>query len=265
MYIPDSPDSISEEPPYEIAPSVWCGSFLCLSSHFIHSRNIKIIVNCSPTLEFFSELELTSLSSDIVVLSLDPSFTIGNYNVNIQHHLNKEISKFNRILQNYINHFYLLNPSATNVIHKLFNNQPLQFQSPILSGGFLQNLLFQINRFIKLLKNINNSVEVLIVSKEGYNLLSTAISVSYLMDSYNFNLGASIKHLQLRNPKIMPLNSNFYDDLIIIESLKKFYKENREIKDNSASGVLTANYKLKRRNDDYEDEQEEQWKRVHVK
>lgn len=253
MYIPDSPASISEEPPYEIAPSVWCGSYLSLSNHFLHTRNIKILVNCSPTLEFLSELETSdvSLSSDMVLLSLDPSFTLENYDQNTQFHLRKEISKFNRTLQNYINHFYTLNPKLQSIIHQLYNNQPLSFDSPILSGSNLQNLLFQINRLIKLLKNINTQVEVLIVSREGSNLLTTALSISYLMDSYNFNFVASLKHLQMRDSKVVPLNCNYYDDLIILESLKKFYNENLLIKE-SSQDLLTANPKLKRRNDDEE-------------
>lgn len=253
MYIPDSPDSISDEPPYEIAPSIWCGSYLSLSNHFLHTRNIKIIVNCSPTIEFLSELETSdvSLSSDIVLLSLDPSFSLENYNSNIQLQLSKQISKFNRVLQNYINHFYTLNPKLHSIIHHLFNNQPLQFESPILSGGCLQNLLFQINRLIKLLKNINTLVEVLIISKEGSGLLTTALCISYLMDSYNFNFAASLKHLQMRDPRIAPLNGNYYDDLIILESLKKFYNENIMIKE-SSQDLLTTNSKLKRRNDDEE-------------
>ncbi|KAL7663330.1 Uncharacterized protein ABC855_g4059 [[Candida] zeylanoides] len=249
MYVPDSPDSISDDPPYEIAPSVWSGSYACLSDHFLHTRNIKVIVNCSQTFEFFTELESSGLaiSSDMVVLSLDPSFSLDAFEPSVQTHLSKQIVRFNRVLQNYLQHFYVANPKQ--VIHQSYNNQPLAISSPVLTGGLLQNSLFQINRLIKLIKNVNTSVEVLVVSRDGCNSLTTATCVSYLMDSYNLDLRASFKQLQLRNPKVPPFNVNYYEDLIIVESLRKFYTENATIKQ-ASQGVLTSHSALKRHNDE---------------
>ena len=245
-YIPDSPQSIYDEPPFEVAPSVWAGAYSCLNNHFLHSRNIKIIVNCSPTFQFIRELEASELqvSLDMLILLFDPLFLTDNLTAEEQSLLSKSVAKYNRVLQNYIAHFYVL--SSTPVIHKLANGHDLAIPSPILSGN-LKNLLFAINRLIKLLRNINNSVEILILSREDNgNGLQTAVSLLYLMDSYGLTFETSFNHLQMRNPKIAQLNSSYYEDLLIIENLRKFYIENNEIK--SSNVVLTTNHQLKRRN-----------------
>ncbi|CAK7909412.1 hypothetical protein CAAN1_24S01398 [[Candida] anglica] len=253
-YTPDSPDSIYHQEDNatacEIAPSVWVGSYSnCLGDQFLRTKNVKIIINCSPSYAFFHELEYSDVSipSDLVVLSLDPSFNMDSHSSVEQTFLMKTVAKFNRVLQNYITHFYVNNQTpGYDVIHKSINNTMLQVASPILAGN-LQASLFQANRIIKLLRNINSSVEVLIVSREPFgNRLTTALGVSYLMDSYGFDLPTSLRHIQLRDPKFSPLNINYYEDLLIAENLKKFHTENLAIKQNSG-GVLTSNFKLKRR------------------
>ncbi|CUM52845.1 unnamed protein product [Debaryomyces fabryi] len=234
----------------EISPSVWLGSYSVLSQQpFLDAKNIKVIINCSPTCKFLKELSASgmSMSSDLVILLLDPPFDSGKVTDDEMPLLNDYMSRFNRILQNYISFFYNLNPEVNNLIHKFPQNKPLNISSPILTGN-LKEQFFNINRLLKLLKNMNNSIGTLIVSPDGNSQLSTGVAMSYLMDNYNFNFDASYTNLKITRPLIIPLNYQYYDDLLIIENLKKFYQENTSIKQTN-NVLLTTNCNLKRKND----------------
>ncbi|CUM67127.1 uncharacterized protein PRCAT00004816001 [Priceomyces carsonii] len=240
--------------PLEIAPSIWLGPFNVLDDYeFMSSKNIKIIINCSPTYSFLNHLENSgvAISSDVIILSLDLSFSTDKFSPDEQYLLNNFIFKFNRILQNFMSHFYKSNPNSSNLIHEVPSDKEFAINSPILSGSLKQHL-FNINRLIKLLKTMNQSIEVLIVSADGNDQLSSALAMSYLMDSYNYNLIASYNSLKSKRPTIKEMNSNYYDDLLVIESLKKFYQENLILKQKNP-GILMSNCKLKRRNAEEED------------
>jgi len=103
-----------------------------------------------------------------------------------------------------------------------------------------------------LIKLIHSSTEVLIVLLDtslAPSNLATGLVVAYLMDVYNFNFSLAFKHIQMKSPMIPRLNVNYYDDLLIIENLKKFKLENTQIK-LARPGLLTKNYALKRSLDD---------------
>lgn len=239
-----------EETEKEISPSIWMGTYGTLAQQqFMDEKNIKVIVNCSGTCRFIEELNGSgmNISSDLIILLLDPSFDVAEVRGDKRALLHDYMEEFNKILQNYISFFYRLNPQANNLIHKFPQDRPLSMSSPILTGN-LKTHFFNINRLIKLLKNINDTIGILIVSQDGDSHLSTAVAMSYLMDSYNFNFDASFTNLKIAKPLLSPLNSQYYDDLLIAENLKKFYYENSLIKQNS-SGLLMANCKLKRKNE----------------
>lgn len=246
----DNDMNIDEEAASEISPSVWLGSYSLLSQQqFLDAKNIKVIINCSPTCTFLKELGASgmNISSDLVILLLDPSFDAGRVTSDEMPLLDDYMSRFNRILQNYINFFYNLNPQANNLIHKFPQNKPLSISSPILTGN-LKEQFFNINRLLKLLKNVNDSIGTLIVSPDGNSKLSTALTMSYLMDNYNFNFDASYTNLKITRPLLVPFNYQYYNDLLIIENLKKFYLENSSIKQTN-NVLLTANCNLKRKNE----------------
>lgn len=246
----DNDMNIDEEAASEISPSVWLGSYSLLSQQqFLDAKNIKVIINCSATCTFLKELGASgmNMSSDLVILLLDPSFDASRVTSDEMPLLDDYMSRFNRILQNYINFFYNLNPQANNLIHKFPQNKPLSISSPILTGN-LKEQFFNINRLLKLLKNVNDSIGTLIVSPDGNSKLSTALTMSYLMDNYNFNFDASYTNLKITRPLIVPFNYQYYNDLLIIENLKKFYLENSSIKQTN-NVLLTTNCNLKRKNE----------------
>lgn len=138
----------------EICPGIWLGPYTSLLTtpqvtnlryapppqsqlagggyNFISNNNIKIIVNCGSTLEFLDLIENSphiSISSDVLVLSLDPSF-----DASMSPQGNELIQRFTRdyskILQNYMNSFYFNNPNANNLIHNLPSNHNLSIDSP---------------------------------------------------------------------------------------------------------------------------------------
>lgn len=234
----------------QISPSVWLGSYQALcDKQFVEQAQVKVIINCSPTYKFLHILHSSDLkiSSDLIILLLDPSFEQTKFNEDELALLDDYIVRFNRILQNYIHFFYDANPSASNMIHKNLYDRPLSISSPVLSGNLL-SLLFNINRLVKLLRSINPSMGVFVVSEDGNNVLSTALAMSYLMDSYGFNFDASFNNIASFRPSVAPFNLQFYDDLLIAQALKNFYGENQQIKQKS-TGVLTTNCRLKRKND----------------
>lgn len=233
----------------EISPGIWLGPYETLGQQqFMDANNIKMIINCSTTRPFLGALNASgmNMSSDLIVLVLDPAFDAddgqGDGRV-----LNEYVNRFTRVLQNYVSFFYDSNPHVHNLIHQFPQNRPLCLTSPILTGNLKQQF-FNVNRLLKLMKNLNDSIGTLIVSPDGNTPLSTGLAMSYLMDNYNFNFDASYTNLRITRPLVVPFNYQYYDDLLIVENLKKFYQENTQIKQNGA-GLMTTNCKLKRKND----------------
>lgn len=246
----------------QLAPSVFLGSYGTLLNHdFIDTWNVKVIVNCGSTglfLQFFDSQQPT-LSSDIIVLNLDP-YTLSTDAAFKEFH-----GRFNRILQNYLAFFYSYNEDVKYYINSNFEDAKLSFDSPTMNGMPLK-LLFNINRLLKLIKNVNNSAGFLFIS-ENFGLqhhangLLFALAILYLMDSYSYNLDSSYKYLIsllpftssdagdtmiVKNTAPQDLfNFTHYDDVLLIDSLKKFYTENSKIKQREL-GVMTKNHKLKR-------------------
>ncbi|KAG7666096.1 uncharacterized protein J8A68_000352 [[Candida] subhashii] len=231
--------------PQEICPSIWLGPYNSLLDHeYMLRNNIKIIINCGSTLKFLDLIENSrdvQISSDVILLSLDPAF-------DCQHELVYKFNrKFNRILQNYLDSFYKNNPKASNSMYQLPHSS-IDLTTPIISGSNLKLQFFNLVRLMSLFKVINLDLQILVVSEDGNKNLSTGLIIAYLMDCYRYNLPNSFRLIQSRRPSIHELNNNYYEDLLIIENLKKFYIENCEIKQQS-NPILTNNYKLKRSND----------------
>lgn len=246
-----SPSNMFNSDINEVAPSIYLGSYnLFNNPELFSSKNFKIIINCSPTYRFLNILEESraAISSNVIILSLDLSFSINKFNEDEKGLLTHYVDKFNRILQNYFNFFFKYNPNGNNMVHKMPDNKEFNLNSPILTGN-LKHHLFNINRLIKLIKNIDDSVDVLILSADGNSQISTALAMSYLMDSYNYDLNTSFNNILAKRSSIRNLNPNYYDDLLVIESLKKFYLENIALK-NQTPDFMMRNCKLKRRNDE---------------
>ncbi|KAI5955497.1 hypothetical protein KGF57_003629 [Candida theae] len=244
----------------EICPGIWLGPYTSLlntpqainlhyapppqtlstsvggtSGGFISNNNIKIIVNCGSTLKFLDLIENSphiSISSDVLVLSLDPAFDVSASQTRAPHHelVQRFTRDYSKILQNYMQSFYFNNPNANNLIHSLPSSHNLNIDSPILNGSNLKLQFFKLIRLISLFKLINYDLQCLFVSEDGNGSLSTGITIAYLMDCYRYNFQNSFKLIRDRRPTIRDLQLNFYDDLLIIENLKKFYVENIELK-----------------------------------
>lgn len=239
-------------PRRELTPGVFLGSFASLlDNEFLYNANIKIIVNCGFSDSFidFLDSQLPVLSSDVVVLNLDLSLSSDLQTYQEIHR------RFNRILQHYLSFFYQSNKKINFFINSNLNNAVLRFESPTINGNPLR-LFFNINRLLKLITNINDSAGILFLSHKfdinhPSNSLLHALALLFLMDKYSFNLEASIKHLQPlitpENCTIMPelFRCNHYDDVLLVDSLKKFYAENQIIKQNE-SLILTEHSRLKR-------------------
>lgn len=244
--------------PVQLAPSVHIGSYgTLLNGTFLDASSVKVIVNCGSTGRFLQYLNvmLPAIRSDVIVLNLDPSTS----NTDIAY---KEFhARFNKILQNYLAFFYTYNDNVKYFVNSNYQNSSLSFASPTMNGVPLK-LLFNINRLLKLIKNVNSSVGVLFISETfGHQSLSNsllyALAILYLMDNYNYNFEASYKYLQSLLPASYPeggfdapplFSTNHYDDILLVDSLKKFHAENCQIK-KSELGVMTQNAKLKRRVD----------------
>lgn len=234
----------------EIAPQVWLGSFAALREQsFLEQHGIKVIINCTPTYCFLNELNRSNIniSTDMIMLLLDLSFDTNKFSPDELWLLDGYIERFGRILQNYLHFFYHENPMAPNLIHSFPQGKSFSLSSPVLTGN-LKMQLFNINRLLKLLRNVNDTIGVIVVSADGDAPLSSAVAISYLMDSYNINLAGSICNLMACRPLIKEFNPQFYEELYIIENLKMFYHENLTIKQLSHA-LLTSNRKLKRKND----------------
>ncbi|CAI5756904.1 unnamed protein product [Candida verbasci] len=252
--------------PQEICASIWLGPYNSLlnefdNSSFLNDQNIKIIINCGNTVKFINLIESNEmniqLSSDIIILNLDPSFDI-NESTN-QALISSFNSKFNKILQNYLSFFYLNNPQSSNLIHKLPPKCSMNIDSPILYGSNLKLQFFKLIRLISLFKLINDKIQILVISEDGNLNLSTGLIIAFLMDIYKYNIENSFKLIKSRRPCINDLKLNYYDDLLIIENLKKFYVENIEIKSKNPNYLKTKGF-LKRsmNDDDHEHEQQQQ-------
>ncbi len=216
--------------PQEICPRVWLGPYDALlsnpeeiSRNFLVDHNIKIIINCGTTLPFIDLIENhrnITISSDVLVLSLDPLFESN-------HELVRDfVKKYTRVLTNYLNFFYKTNPEAGKLIHQLpGSNECIQMTSPILTGGNLMLQYFNLIRMINLFKLINQELEIYIVSHDGNENLLTGLMIAYLMDTYRYNLVNSLKLIRNRRPSIKELSCVEYEDL-----LSQFYIQNCEIK-----------------------------------
>lgn len=244
--------------PIEICPSTWLGSFNSITnSNFINDSNIKIIINCSPIQKFLKFFNNPSsnliIPSNIIILNLDPNFSISSLNEDEQFQLMEFNQIYNKILQNYVNHFYKFN-SNSNLKYLIHNSnfENLSISSNLLTGNLL-NQFFNINRFIKLFKNIDSSCQILILSEFGDSKLSTSLLISNLMDNYNYNFDACYNLIKFKNDKIQKFNINYYDDLLMIENCKKFYQENNLIKLQNPN-YLTSNFNCKRKNNDFDDD-----------
>ncbi|GEQ68348.1 hypothetical protein JCM33374_g2016 [Metschnikowia sp. JCM 33374] len=241
-----------------LAPGVVIAGYSTMLNPSVMSE-AKVVVNCGSTQKFLSFLDEAQpvISSDIIVLNLDPS-TLSTDEPYKEFH-----TRFNRVLQNYLAFFYSYNKNVQFFINSNYQNCKLCLDSPTMNGVPLRSL-FNINRLLKLIKNVNGSAGFLFLSDNfgshhHSNSLLYALSISYLMDNYNYNFDASYRFLQSLIPPspimtamawTMPgvpelLNPNHYDDVLLIDSLKKFYVENTKIKQEE-SGVMTKNYKLKR-------------------
>lgn len=265
----------------QFAPQIWLGGYNCLlkqsninpsytnttntyanttvtttNSNFIDDNNIKIIINCGNTntfLEFLSEKSICSISSDVIILSLDPSFNAINNN---QPLIENYLQTYKKKLVNYLQSFYNNNYKHHHLIHDFPNDENFDslLNSPILYGCNLKLDFFQLNRLIKLFRNTNHQISVLILSTTGNNCLSTGLAISYLMDNYNYHINSSFNIVAKYRPSIVALNLNFYDDLIIVENLKKFYQENCQIKSKNSNYLLTnCHLKRKQVEDDNDD------------
>lgn len=244
----------------QLAPGVFLGSYgSLLDQDFLNAANIKVLVNCGVTGRFLQFLDkmLPAISSDVIVLNLDPSTSDSDETYKEFH------ARFNKILQNYLAFFYTYNDNARFFVNSNFQSADLSFVSPTMNGVPLR-LLFNINRLLKLIRNVNPTVGFLFMSESfGHQYLSNgllySLSILYLMDSYNYNFDASCKYLKslLQQPggafstDVNLFNINHYDDVLLIDSLKKFYSENLKIK-NSERSVMTTNFKLKRSLDSIE-------------
>lgn len=247
---------------FQLAPGVFVGNYdTLLDQEFLDSANAKVIVNCGLTDQFLQFVDVLQpvISSDVIVLNLDPNVSKEDAAFKDFH------SRFNRILQNYLAFFYSYNDNVKYYINSNYEDAKLAFDSPTMNGMPIIKLLFNINRLLKLIRNVNSSVGVLFVSRYcGQNHYSNGVlhslAILYLMDHYNYNFEASYRYLASSYPQLHGMANNFmdtlgaapelfnfnhYEDVLLIDSLKKFYSENRKIKQNEG-GVMTKNIKLKR-------------------
>ncbi|KAI3404089.2 hypothetical protein KGF56_003125 [Candida oxycetoniae] len=253
--------------PQEICPNVWLGPYSSLrnysnnkileqqkqsggtnTSFLAKNKGIKMIINCGTTAKFLDLIENSievSISSDIMILSIDPAFDPQHQNEQVL--ISEFTTKFNRILQNYLSYFYIDNPSSINLIHQLPKSHDLtSIKSPLFTGSNLKIQFFKIVRLISLFKYIfNHEFQILILSESGDLNLSTGLTIAYLMDNYKYNLNNSFRLIKEKRPTVMELKLNFYDDLLIVEHLKKFYLENIEIKVKNPQLLIN---KVKRKN-----------------
>lgn len=234
-----------------VSPDIYYGTLKHLNNTTFGPHDFKIIINCLPTHRFLRYLQHNSqnlsISSDVIMLSLDLNFDINQYNDEEKHLLEEFLDNYNKVLQNFINYFVTYNENYSKLINELPNNLSLKLMSPLLLGN-LKNNVFKLIRLIKLIKLMNNSVQVLVVGEYNENI-SKSLLIGNLMDTYNFPLSSSISYLQQKLP--LTFNLNYYNDLLILENMKKFYQENNDLKANST--VLYENKGGKRgRDDDYD-------------
>lgn len=236
---------------HEFAPGMWLGTYQLFELAAMARHNFKLVINCSPTYKFLAHLENSNMaiSSDVIMVSLDPGFSTDKFSPDELERLMEYVTRLNRVLQNYIGHFYGLHSRAHSLIHPMPNGRPFTMLLPVLSGG-LKPHLFSLNRLIKLLRHVDDTIEVAIVLSEKGSLVATGLAMSYLMDHYGLNYTASYNHLVAKTDLVTPLNPSFYDDLLVIEAVRQFNTENCAIK--HGSSVLTTHCKLKRKNDDDE-------------
>lgn len=234
--------------PIEIAPGLWSGLYSALESAysaFPNLQNIKVIINCdstAPFLHFLASPQCSLLSSDVLALSFDPHFTPLEESADLERDFAR---RFSRILRNYVDSFYRFNPNANQLIHDSPDSLVGALSLPILTGN-IKASLFGLVRLTKLMMQINPSLQVLLVSSSGADTRATALACSYVIDSYNISASAALDFIAKKNPSLPSFNANYYSDLIMVEALRQFQRENTVVK-TTHQPILTRNAELKRR------------------
>lgn len=241
-------DGMEPTVPLPICPDIYYSTLNNFNNQNLQNHNFKIIISCLPTHKFLNHINKNphdlSISSDVIMLSLDLNFDINQYNETEKQLLEEFMSSYGKVLQNFINYFVTYNDNYNRLINDLPNNLSLRLMNPLLLGN-LKNNLFKLIRLVKLIKLINDSVEVLVIGDFNENI-SKSLLIGYLMDTYNFPINSSMDYLGMKMP--LNFNMNYYNDLLILENLKKFHQENNDLKVDSK--VLYENKEGKRGRDE---------------
>ncbi|GBL52438.1 hypothetical protein ACI3LY_001321 [Candidozyma auris] len=240
-----------------LTPGIFLGNYnSLLDQDFLAGENIKVVINCGESNSFveFLDLQRPIISSDVIVLNLDPSLS---KDLPVYHDIHQ---RFNKTLQNYLNFFYHHNKNAHYYINSDNQYSVLKLNSPTINGNPLK-LFFTINRLLRLITGINTSAGVLCVSHKFNtwnvsNSLLIALSLSLLMDRYGLDFEASCRYLssvlqanqEMDDASLNLFNRQYYDDVLLVDNLKKFFIENNKIKQ-SEDPLMTTNTKLKRSRD----------------
>lgn len=242
-----------------LSPEVFLGSYDALCDNdFRQNTNLKVIVNCGNTASFlkFLDQQQPILPSDVAVLNFDLGILSELVAFNEFH------SRFNRILQHYLAFFYRHNRNIHYYINSNLGDSSLSLKSPTINGNPLK-LLFSLNRLLKLMRNVNNSAGIILVSEKfdeahPSNSLVHALAILCLMDTYGYNFDASCHILNIKLSSVfherynaLLFNRQHYDDVLLIDSLKKFFLENQKIKQ-ADEKILTQNSTLKRSCDHFD-------------
>lgn len=219
----------------QLAPDLFVGGYDALLA-LATAPLWRIIVNCGLTFHFLLFLELRHtilILLEVLMFSLDPRFSDADANIDLHGLYLTFINTYGKRLQNYLGHYYHNNPHAQLMVHLL--PWPVEQMSPILNGPLTQ-AFFQFNRLVKLLRLVDHrGVEVLIV---GDNLqLAYGLAVLYFMDNYSFNLANLMRVISQQVGYPVTFDGTHYDDLIITDSLQKFYAENSLIKQQLVVGT----------------------------
>lgn len=233
-------------PGFKLAPGVCLGLFDAIAG-----SDFKVVVNCGSTLRFLQFLEERNpaISLNVIVLNLDPDVDRDDAAYQEFHR------RFNRVLQNYLTFFYEYNDCAHYYVNSNYQSARLVFELPTMNGVLLR-LLFNINRLLRLIRNMNSATTVLLVAEHfgevhHSNSVLYALAISYLMDCYGYNFDASYGYVRHLVQHHHDLFGNSYTDVLLVDNLKKFFVENSKIKQAEA-GVLTTNRQLKRSMDTLE-------------
>lgn len=213
----------------QLAPGVYIGGYDSLLSLSIPPPPYKIIVNCGLTGHFLSFLELrhtVSISSDVLIFLLDPRYSEADAKHDQLGLFAQFLEVHGRRLQNYVYHYYKNNPNASGLVESL--PWLIDEMSPVFNGPLVQ-AYFQFNRLVKLLRHVDQrQVQFLIVGDNPQ--LCYGLAVLYFMDNYLFNTENCLRIISQAVGHEVGFNGGHYDDLIIADSLGKFYVENQRSK-----------------------------------